>query len=224
MLSEKTAFLILVVGLAMLAIGQVWMIVRAFYTHFWWGVAVLLLPIVGVILFTVYHVRRSFMPWFIIIIGMVVAGVPLTLETLFTPPKVAQTEQTQGEERGTLTGATETAAETYIREHQSLAVLQMANRDDVTDSTLSLLTTMPNLRELDLNDTPITDDGLKTVATLNQLETLRIARTQVTPAGVEKHILTLPKLRQLDVSGLSLPGKSLRDWKNADPTNRKYVK
>lgn len=99
----------------------------------------------------------------------------------------------------------------------------MANRPDVTDDTMKLLADLPDLRELDVNDTAITDAGLERIAALPKLETLRIARTKVTADGVGKFVLTSKTLKQIDVGGLNVPAKALREWKNADPMTRKYV-
>jgi hypothetical protein len=136
---------------------------------------------------------------------------------------VAVVQEVGGERRGTLTGATETDLVANLKTDQGRAVLQLANRPDVTDDALKLLADFPDLRELDLNDTPVTDAGLAVLATLPKLESLRIARTKATPDGVAKHVLGNPRLKQIDVTGLGVPGKALREWKAADPAGRKYV-
>ena len=56
----------------------------------------------------------------------------------------------------TLTGWNGTSYE-ILRSYPDTVVLQMANKD-VDDQTLGLLVNMNSLRELDLNDTSITDD------------------------------------------------------------------
>ena len=70
--------------------------------------------------------------------------------------------------------------------------------------------------------------GLATLARLPQLETLRIARTGVTPDGLRRFLDSPPRrLRQLDVSGNGIPTAILRQWKNAavqaEGGERRYV-
>jgi hypothetical protein len=98
----------------------------------------------------------------------------------------------------------------------------MANRD-VSDDTLNHVLPLIQLKELDLNDTQISDAGLEKLAALPNLESLRIARTAVTPEGLARTALSWPKLRQLDVTGLNVPARILREWKNEDPVHRSYV-
>ena len=54
---------------------------------------------------------------------------------------------------------------------------------------------MQQLDELDLNDTQITDAGLKEVAKLQKLETLWVSDTQVTEAGVAELKKALPSCK-----------------------------
>ncbi len=152
----------------------------------------------------------------------IVSGV-FAYQSIVVPAKVAVVQEVNGERRGTLTGATETDLFADLKQDQGRAVLQLANRPDVTDDALKLLAGFPELRELDLNDTPITDAGLEFLATLPKLDSLRIARTKVTPDGVAKHVLGSQRLKAIDVTGLGVPGKALREWKAADPMSRKYV-
>ena len=101
----------------------------------------------------------------------------------------------------------------------------MAN-PDVTDATLDLLTALPRLKELTLNDAQITDAGLIKLTTLPALEILRIARTPITPDGAKAFLdEPPPQLLQLDVSGCGIPTSTLRAWKNAAPSGkeRRYV-
>lgn len=222
-LDERTLFFILIGGCILAVLGQIWLILRAWGTTRGWGLAVLFLSPVAAPLYTITHGRRAAAPVLLLLVGLIVVGSPYALNRLFPPPAVAVREDKPDGPRDTLTGATETAVAAYLREHRDATVLQMANRPDVTDAILPLLRDMPHLRELDLNDTAITDTGLATLASLPNLESLRIARTRTTPEAVEQHILTLPKLKQIDVSGLKIPTKVLRAWKNAEPETRRYV-
>ncbi|HKB03955.1 MAG TPA: hypothetical protein VKD90_17160 [Gemmataceae bacterium] len=222
-MSESVGFAILIGGAAVIAIGFLWLVRRAFGTSAWWGVGVLLVAPLGLV-YAAIHRRRALGPALVMLLGGAVMASPVVVNRVYQPPKVAITEERDGETRGTLTGATETDVVAYLRAHRDDAVLQMANRADVTDAVLiEHVAGMPNLRELDLNDTPVSDDGLAVLASLPKLQKLRIARTKATPAGVAKHVLTSPTIVEIDVGGLNVPARALRDWKNADPARRKYV-
>lgn len=98
---------------------------------------------------------------------------------------------------------------------RDVEILEMGNAD-VDDATLALLSGMEKLRELTLNDSRITDAGLAALEGLPALQSLRIARTGVTADGVAAFLAAPPpKLREIDVSGNSIPTSILRKWKNA---------
>jgi Leucine-rich repeat (LRR) protein len=100
----------------------------------------------------------------------------------------------------------------FLTTKPDIVVLQMANAD-VNDGTLEFLRSMKELEELDLNDSGITDEGLKTLAALPALKILRIARTQVTESGFRESLLPKETLTNLDLTGLKLTGKTKREWK-----------
>jgi Leucine-rich repeat (LRR) protein len=54
---------------------------------------------------------------------------------------------------------------------------------------------LPNLKHLELSDTPITDAGLKHLAKLSNLETLHLTGTSVTEAGVQRLQSQLPRCK-----------------------------
>jgi hypothetical protein len=222
--NEQTLFAVMAVGLAIVAIGYIWLVIRAFRTGFWWGVATVLLGPLGGLVFFLAHYGRAAAPIGAMLVGGLIAVTPIVYTTLVPPPKVAVTEDKGDEKHGTLTGASETNLVEYLKANRELAVLQMAGRTEVTDEVMAeYVRGMPNLRELDVNDTPVTDKGLEVLASLPKLETVRIARTKATPEGVQKHVLSLKGLKNVDVGGLNVPSKVLREWKNADAANRKYV-
>ena len=78
-----------------------------------------------------------------------------------------------------------------------------------------------------MDDTAVTDAGLAMLARLPKLQSLRIARTQVTPEGVRRFLdAPPPRLEQIDVSGNGVPTAILRHWKNAAADSggeRRYV-
>jgi hypothetical protein len=219
---EQSLTIVALAGLAAAGAGWLWLLGRAFLASAFWFIGVLVLPPVAA-LFLLRRPERAGGPIAVILLGAMAVGGAYGANYLLTPPKVAVTESVGGEQRGTLTGATETKIDEFLTANREAAVLQMANRPDMTDEQTKRLADFPNLRELDLNDTPLTDAGLERVAALPKLETLRIARTKVTADGVAKFVLASKTLKQIDVGGLNVPGKALREWKNADPTNRKYT-
>jgi hypothetical protein len=65
------------------------------------------------------------------------------------------------------------------------------NDTPITDETLAWMKYFPNMRELDIQRTRISDRGLAFLEETN-LETLWIAGTDVTPAGIERLQAALP--------------------------------
>ena len=222
MIDERVLAGLLIAGGVLVALGWLWLVVRAFRAAILWGLGVLVMPPLAV-LFLVRRPDRAASPVGAVLLGLMLACGVLGFNRLNQPSREAVTQTVNGEGVGTLIGATATDAVGYLKANPGLAVVQLAGRADVTDDTLKLLADFPELRELDLNDTPITDAGLEFLATLPKLENLRIARTKVTPDGVARHALGSPRLKAIDVTGLGVPGKALREWKTADPAGRKYV-
>jgi hypothetical protein len=105
-----------------------------------------------------------------------------------------------------------------LRARPQTAVLQMAN-PDVTDDTLEYLRGMTMLRELDVSDSAVTDRGLAALRGL-PLESLRLARTRVTDAGLTEHLAPLESLTKLDVSGTEVTAGAVDAWKKARPGRR----
>jgi hypothetical protein len=220
-LTEQTKVLITAVGLAIMALGYLWLIVRAFQSKTMWGFAVLLLPPLGGVMFIVAQFKRALPALVVMVLGGVVAAAPYVFPD---PPEKAIIEQKDEGLHITITGLeTASAAELFPLHRDTVATVQAATQREVTDEILELLRGAPNLREIDLNDTPITDKGLEVLASMPKLEKVRIARTKATPEGVQKHVLSSKTIKEIDVGGLNVPAKPLRDWKNADPQHRKYV-
>lgn len=169
--------------------------------------------------------RRLLAPSLLLAGGLVVGAVPLAYQHLYLAiVGLGERERMiDGERHLNLTGWDREGYQ-ILAERPDVVVLEMGN-PDVTDATLALLADLPKLRELTLNDSAVTDAGLETLARLPTLETLRLARTRITPDGLRAFLAAPPpRLVQLDVSGTDVPGKILRDWKNADPEGgRRYV-
>jgi hypothetical protein len=79
---------------------------------------------------------------------------------------------------------------------QTVVVLGLGGNKTVTDDDLALLSDMPDLKVLNLDETNITDDGLAYVKKLKKLEFLFLRRTSIGDRGLEqiKDITTLQLL------------------------------
>lgn len=221
-LDEQTGVLILAVGLGLVAIGYLWLVVRAFGTRLWWGLVAFLLAPVGGIVYALVHARRAIWPGIVMLVGALTAASPVALNKLF-PPIIAPIQNvTTGETDLTVTGQKDFDYSTLAAK-TDLTVLQMAN-PDVTDATLDSLKGMSKLKRLDLSDTAITDAGLAVLGTLPALEDVKLARTKITDAGMKKLLADAKSLKEIDARGTTVATGTLRDWKNADKDARKYLK
>ncbi len=64
-------------GVILLLIGNIWILVLAFKTGIWWGLGSLFIPLVG-LLFTLLHLRDTWKPLLIEIVGGIVIFVNYT--------------------------------------------------------------------------------------------------------------------------------------------------
>jgi internalin A len=79
-------------------------------------------------------------------------------------------------------------------------------RSQVTDADLKCLKELSNLAKLKLNQSPITDAGLKGLGSLVQLH---LADTKITDVGLQ-HLATLTKLGFLDLSNTQVTNDGLK--------------
>jgi hypothetical protein len=221
-LSEQTGFLILVVGLVLIGMGYLWLIVRAFRTSMWWGLAALFLAPLGGLIYAVAHMRRALAPAAVALVGLLVAASPIAINHLVPVKKEEIKNVTTGEKDLTITGMTGYDYAS-LRAKTDLTVLQMAN-PDVTDAEVEHLRGLTHLKRLDLSDTAITDAAVPVLASLPALEDVKLARTKVTDAGVKKLLAEAKRLRAIDARGTDVKTATLRDWKNADTEHRSYLK
>ena len=221
-LSEQTGFVVLVVGLVLVALGHLWLVVRAFRTGTRWGLTALLLGPVGGLVYAVAHRRRALAPVAVVLVGGLVVASPIAINRLVPAKKEEVKNVTTGETDLTVTGL---AGYDYasLRAKTDLTVLQMAN-PDVTDADVEHLRGLTALKRLDLSDTAVTDASLPALAALPALEDVKLARTKVTDAGVKKLLAEAKALRAIDVRGTDAKAATLRDWKNADRDHRSYLK
>jgi hypothetical protein len=219
---EKYGFYLLVLGVALAAIGWFWLLVRAFKVRILWGLALLLFP-PAAFFFGRWHFRRAIGPLLVLVLGGVVVATPYGLsfyERHFVKLKPYE-QRVDGELRLTLTGLKDFDY-AALDGRREVAVLQMANAD-VDDRTLEHLRGLDQLWSLDLNDTRITDKGLRLLADLPQLKELRLARTAISDEGFKKYLAPKESLLKLDLTGTAVQGKTKRDWKKLKSGEREYV-
>ena len=75
------------------------------------------------------------------------------------------------------------------------------------------LSVFPQLRDLDLSDSPFTDEGMASLAGLRNLKHLILQNTLVTDAGL-KYLQDLTALEELDLSGTRITGRGLENLRN----------
>jgi hypothetical protein len=219
---EQYALYVFALGALVGVIGFVWLVVRAFRQRVWWGLAVLLVPPVGLV-FACMHFRKAVVPVCLFLLAGVLIGAPYAAsyyERHFVPLQPYE-QIVDGELRITLTGLANFDYAT-LKQKPQIVVLQMAN-PDVDDDTLENLKGMDQLRELDLNGTHITDKGLAIVTALPNLQTLRIARTKITDNGFRTNLFANESLVRLDLTSTEVKGKTKREWKKQKPAAREYV-
>lgn len=223
--AEAYGVYVLFAGALLVIIGGIWLIVRAFQEHVGWGLGVLFFSIIAAPAFLILHFRQAWLPALILAVG----GLAMSM-AFFAPVAhlhwygLAAWEKTvNGEVHLTLTGWNKPDSDyAKLEKRDDIVVLQMAN-EDVTDETLHYLKNLSKLREPDLERAQITDEGLKFIKELPALEDLRLRKTKITDAGFRTHLLPLPRLKNLDVRDTAVTSKTMREWKKADPENRKYL-
>ena len=86
----------------------------------------------------------------------------------------------------------------------------------VNDATLQRVAKRPSVTELYLRGTRITDDGLKNLSGLTNLEKLDLAETDITDAGL-RHLMGLSSLKNLDLTGTRVTAEGVAMLKRAIP-------
>jgi hypothetical protein len=220
---EKYGTPVVLSGLAIIAVGYFWLVVRAFRTRILWGLGLVVFPPLAFV-FLYVHLPRVSAPLRVLLVGWAIFIAPYAAnfyQRFFVPLKPHEAV-VDGEFRVTLTGLKDFDYSTLPQRRALYNVLQMAN-PDVTDQTLPYLRGMNQLRSLDLNDTQVTDEGLPILAELPNLQELRLARTKITDEGFKKHLAPKESLLKLDLTGTAVKGPTKRAWKNEYPEQREYV-
>lgn len=188
---------LLAVGGALLALGLIWLLVVAIRTGF---------------------LKKAIVPVLLVVVGVAAAGFIPVYNRLYPPP-VQTTAQVFGDGI-TVTGA---KAEEFekVKAHKGWKTIQAANAG-LTDADAAAFDGMAELQFLDLNDNPVTDATLERLVKLPKLTKLFVARSKITADGVKKHVLENAdcKVTEIDLTGLNVPGKAVRDWKTADKSRK----
>ena len=90
------------------------------------------------------------------------------------------------------------------------------NNTQITDAGLKEVAKMQTLRTLRLDRTQITDEGLKDVAKLKKLDSLFLDSTQITDAGL-KELAKLQKLEDLNLNDTSVTKAGVAELQKALP-------
>lgn len=211
---EIYLFYVLAAGAVILALGFIALIIAAFRTHALWGFSTLF--VIGAPFFILFRWPRTRWPVYVCLLGAAVIGSPYAVNyvqqhflDLGERDKIVD-----GERHLTLTGWSKDDY-SILRLRPDTTVLQMANAD-VTDETLDYLKPLTKLRELDLNDTKVTDAGLAKLKDM-PLAILRLRNTAITDAGFREHLLKHESLMELDLRGTAVAPATFREWRAAKP-------
>jgi hypothetical protein len=205
---------LLLAGLAVVAVGYLWLVVRGFHTRWYWGLGLLFVPPLALV-YIFRHRRKAIAPLLVMLLGGAVIASPFAIN-YYNEHFVSlgpRERVVDGELHITLTGW-DGDDYSILRSRPKTVVLQMANAD-VTDQTLENLRGMKLLRELDLNNTRVTDQGLLVLKELHALESLRLSKTKITDEGFQTHLAPLAGLRELDLRETAVKSATVRAWKAA---------
>jgi hypothetical protein len=223
--SEVVGVGLLFGGLFLLVIGLLWLVVQAWRSSGVVPAALLLLTTpLGPLIYGLIHFQKSLKPLVLVLSGLLIGAAPFAyshgLELLLG---LGERERIVAGERHLVLTGWDRPDYSILTSRTDVVVLEIGN-PNVDDQTLKLLLPLTKLRELTLNDSVISDEGLKLLRQLPALESLRVARTKITKEGVGDFLADPPaKLKELDVSGNSIPASALRKWKNQEPEIRRYV-
>lgn len=215
MRKEDLFELLFLTGLPITLLGLAWLLVTAYLVSLKWGLLTTLLYPAMILPHTWKHWPRTKPPALTVLFGLILITIPPAY-TRFVPVDLGPYDQiVAGERHLTLTGWNRTDY-SVLAARPDTVVLQMANAD-VTDDTLRYLAGLKSLRELDLSDSKVTDDGLARLSENPKLETLRLARTTIGNPAFDSAIDKLPALKQLDVSASKVTPERAQKWMEAKP-------
>ena len=77
-----------------------------------------------------------------------------------------------------------------------------------TDDTLKVLSSLPRLRHLELDDCPISDAGMASLGICHEIKSLSLRNTEITDAGVAQ-LMNLPELTDLSLTGTKITDRAI---------------
>ncbi len=220
---EKYGVWILGIGAILMLASWIWLTIRAFGEKFWWGLGTLMFAPLGFI-FAAFHWKQAKQPAMLFVIGLVaVVGTYGASQLLANTVDLSAWEKrVEGELHVTLTGW-DRKDYSFLKARRDIVVLQMANTD-VTDEVVAQLEGSVMLKEIDLNDSAITDKSLPVLAAIPNLQTLRLRGTKITDEGFREFLLKKESLKSLDLRETAVASKTAREWKKVDAEARSYLK
>jgi hypothetical protein len=216
---ERYGVWILALGALMMFAAWIWMVIRAFGEQLWWGLGTLLFAPLG-FLFACFHWKRASQPAFLFLGGLAaVVGTYTASLVLANHVDLGKWEtRVDGEIHVTLTNW-DRKDYSFLKKRRDIVVLQMAN-PDVTDEVVAQLEGSVMLKEIDLDNTAITDKSLHILAAIPNLRLLRLRGTKITDEGFREHLLNKESLRSLDLRDTAVTSKTKREWKKLTTEER----
>jgi hypothetical protein len=182
---------VLVAGLAIAALGLLWLSARQ---------------------------RRPLGPLLVVLLGLLIAVTP-TAVSYFCPIEIVERDKLVGNERHLYLTGWDQSDYGWLRDKSDAVVVVMAN-PNVTDDTIEQLKDFQRLKTLDLNDTKVTDRALEKIAKLSNLTELHLERTFVTDSGVKDHLINHPKLMVLWLRSTKVTKEAADAFKSAKEGRR----
>lgn len=214
---EQYGVHLMLAGLALMALGWIWLAARAFREKAAWGAAILAFPPLAPF-YVLSRGARLWAPAALMAAGLALTAFP-PLYTRYAPVDLGPRERmVDGERHLALTGW-DRKDYGFLGSKSDAAVVLMAN-PDVDDAALARLSGFDKLRELDVSDSAITDEGLARLADLPALAILHLRNTRITDAGFKKWLAPKESLRRLDLTGTGVDRETVDAWKAAAPGRR----
>lgn len=107
-----------------------------------------------------------------------------------------------------------------VKDYDKVINVSMGN-PDVTDETLAHLTGLTTLKDLDLDTTQVTPNGLRQLTPLEHLETLRLNNAPNIDDGLWDVITALKALNTVEVLGTKVSKTAAEKWRAVDPKKRR---
>lgn len=222
--NEQFGFILLAIGLSLALIGVLWLIVRAFQTSFGWGLGIFV-PIIGPIAYAFKHTQKAKLPIFLILLGGIIALMPLVLNQLLGE-KVAEKPLQREVDGVKQVNALNAKDPKYQELAKSDADSFNLSRADFTDEIAEIvLSGKTNLKRLEIADSTITDKSLELIAKLPNLEVLVLPRVKgITEAVAKQTILKMEKLKEIDARGTAISVETLREWRKENSERKSNPK